>query len=158
MTPEQAQALRELLARQPVAALATLHDGEPAVSMVPCALLPDGRFVIHVSALASHTADMRAHPEVALLITAPLAAGESPLALPRLSVRGRAEVCPAGAPGHDDARAAYLARLPESAELFSFGDFSLFVISVLSARFVGGFAQARSLTAAGFADIVAGRA
>ena len=33
------------------------------------------------------------------------------------------------------------------------GDFSLFVISVLSARFVGGFAQARSLTAAGFADI-----
>jgi putative heme iron utilization protein len=158
MTPEQAQTLRELLARQPVAALATLHEGEPAVSMVPCALLPDGRFVIHVSALASHTADMRAHPEVALLITAPLAAGESPLALPRLSVRGRAEACPAGSPGHDDARAAYLARLPESAELFSFGDFSLFVISVLSARFVGGFAQARSLTAAGFADIVAGRA
>lgn len=158
MTSEQAQALRDLLARQPVAALATLHDGEPAVSMVPCALLPEGRFVIHVSALASHTADMRAHPEVALLITAPLAAGESPLALPRLSVRGRAEACPAGAPGHDDARTAYLARLPESAELFSFGDFSLFVISVLSARFVGGFAQARSLTAAGFADIVAGRA
>lgn len=158
MTPEQAQTLRELLARQPVAALATLHEGEPAVSMVPCALLPDGRFVIHVSALASHTADMRAHPEVALLITAPLAAGESPLALPRLSVRGQATPCPAGAPGHDDARAAYLARLPESAELFSFGDFSLFVISVLSARFVGGFAQARSLTAAGFADIVAGRA
>ncbi|WP_019915991.1 HugZ family protein [Methyloversatilis discipulorum] len=158
MTPEQAQALRDLLARQPVAALATLHEGEPAVSMVPCALLPDGRFVIHVSALASHTADMRDHPEVALLITAPLAAGESPLALPRLSVRGRAEVCPVGAPDHDVARAAYLARLPESEELFSFGDFSLFVISVLSARFVGGFAQARSLTAAGFADIVAGRA
>ncbi|MBL8466446.1 HugZ family protein [Methyloversatilis discipulorum] len=158
MTPEQAQALRDLLARQPVAALATLHDGEPAVSMVPWVLLPDGRFVIHVSALASHTADMRSNPEVALLITAPLAAGESPLALPRLSVRGRAEVCPVGSPGHDDARAAYLARLPESAELFSFGDFSLFVISVLSARFVGGFAQARSLTAAGFADIVAGRA
>lgn len=158
MTAEQAEALRQLLASQPVAALATLHDGEPAVSMVPWALRTDGCFVIHVSALASHTADMRAHPEVALLITAPLAAGESPLALPRLSVRGRAEPCAAGSPGHDDARAAYLARLPESAELFSFGDFSLFAISVLSARFVGGFAQARSLTAAGFADIVAGRA
>jgi putative heme iron utilization protein len=158
MTAEQAEALRQLLASQPVAALATLHDGEPAVSMVPWALRADGCFVIHVSALASHTADMRAHPEVALLITAPLAAGESPLALPRLSVRGRAEPCLAGAPGYDDARAAYLARLPESAELFSFGDFSLFAISVLSARFVGGFAQARSLTAAGFADIVAGRA
>lgn len=151
MTSEQAQALRDLLARQPVAALATLHEGEPAVSMVPCALLPDGRFVIHVSALASHTADLRAHPEVSLLIAAPLA-------LPRLSVRGRAELCPPGAPGYEAARAAYLARLPESEELFSFGDFSLFAISVLSARFVGGFAQARSLTAAGFADIVAGRA
>ena len=158
MTAEQAEALRHLLASQPAAALATLHDGEPAVSMVPWALRADGCFVIHVSALASHTADLRAHPEVALLITAPLAAGESPLALPRLSVRGRAEPCAAGAPGYDDARAAYLARLPESAELFSFGDFSLFAISVLSARFVGGFAQARSLTAAGFADIVAGRA
>lgn len=75
-----------------------------------------------------------------------------------LSGSGRAEPCAAGSPGHDDARAAYLARLPESAELFSFGDFSLFAISVLSAHFVGGFAQARSLTAAGFADIVAGRA
>lgn len=158
MTAEQVEALRQLLASQPVAALATLHDGEPAVSMVPWALRADGCFVIHVSALASHTADLRAHPEVALLITAPLAAGESPLALPRLSVRGRAEPCPTGAPGYDDARAAYLARLPESAELFSFGDFSLFAISVLSARFVGGFAQARSLTAVGFADIVAGRA
>ena len=81
MTAEQAEALRQLLASQPVAALATLHDGEPAVSMVPWALRADGRFVIHVSALASHTADLRAHPEVALLITAPLAAGESPLAL-----------------------------------------------------------------------------
>ena len=158
MTAEQAEALRQLLASQPVAALATLHNGEPAVSMVPWALRADGCFVIHVSALASHTADLRAHPEVALLITAPLAAGESPLALPRLSVRGRAEPCPPGAPGYEAARAAYLARLPESEELFSFGDFSLFVITVLSARFVGGFAQAYSLTAVGLADIVAGRA
>lgn len=158
MNTEQADALRQLLAVQPVAALATLHDGEPAVSMVPWALSEDARFVIHVSGLAAHTADMRAHSEVSLLVTAPLAHGDSPLALPRLSVRGRAEPCPPGAPGYEAARAAYLARLPESEELFSFGDFSLFAISVLSARFVGGFAQARSLTAAGFADIVAGRA
>jgi putative heme iron utilization protein len=158
MKTEQADTLRWLLAVQPVAALATLHDGEPAVSMVPWALSNDARFVIHVSELAAHTADMRARPEVSLLVTAPLANGDSPLALPRLSVRGRAEPCPPGAPGYEAARAAYLTRLPEGEELFSFGDFSLFLITVMSARFVGGFAQAHSLTAAGLADIIAGRA
>jgi predicted FMN-binding regulatory protein PaiB len=54
--------LRSLLTTQPVGALATLHRGEPALSMVPF-VLPAGaaHFVIHVSALATHTADMAAH-------------------------------------------------------------------------------------------------
>lgn len=153
MTPGQAHALRQLLAGQRVAALATLHDGEPAVSMVPWALRADGCFVLHVSALASHTADMQARPEVALLVTAPQRDGDSPLALPRLSVRGRAARCPPGSPAYAETRSTYLARLPESAELFSFGDFSLFVITVESARFVGGFAQALSLSGPRFVAV-----
>ena len=51
----QAQALRELLQQQEVAALGTLRNGEPFVSMVPYALLPDGSLVVHVSRLATHT-------------------------------------------------------------------------------------------------------
>ncbi len=63
----QAQtALRPLLHETKVAALATLHQGEPAVSMVPYALRPDGRFTIHVSRLATHTQDMLAHERVSL--------------------------------------------------------------------------------------------
>lgn len=65
-----------MLATRPVAALATLHRGEPAVSMVPF-VLPAGRtdLVIHVSALATHTRDMQAHPQVSLLVMAEADAG-----------------------------------------------------------------------------------
>ena len=70
MEPAQARALRQLIESQQVAALATLHRDEPALSMVPYALLPQGRgFVIHVSRLATHTADMLAQPAVAMLFT-----------------------------------------------------------------------------------------
>jgi hypothetical protein len=55
MNPAYAQPLRELLHTQQVAALGTLHEGQPYVSMVPFALLPGGSgFVIHVSQLATH--------------------------------------------------------------------------------------------------------
>lgn len=148
--------LSTLLATQPVAALATLHQGEPAVSMVPYALMPDGsgRVVIHVSRLATHTQDMLAQPAVSLLVTAALTPELSPLALPRASLRGTAKPCPPEAPEYAAARAAYLARLPDSETLFSFGDFSLFVIEVHAVRFVAGFGRAHSFTASQFAALI----
>lgn len=150
-------ALRSLLLNQPVAALSTLHEGEPAGSMVPFALLPDGRgFIIHVSRLAAHTQDMLAHPAVSLLVMASPDAATSPLALPRVSVQGRARPCPPTDAGYEEARAVYLAKLPQSAELFSFADFSLFVIEVRSVRHVAGFGRARTLTAEQFAALFAG--
>jgi putative heme iron utilization protein len=82
MNPELIGGLRAIFANQSVAALGTLHEGEPFVSMVPFALLPDGLgFVIHVSALAGHTKDMLAHPQVSLLVMAP----PRPMFLPRRS-------------------------------------------------------------------------
>ena len=56
--------------------------------------------------------------------------------------------------GYAEAREAYLERFPRSAELFSFGDFGLVLVSVRAARLVGGFAQAHSLTAEAFARAV----
>lgn len=148
MDAEQARALRALLTQAPVAALATLHQGEPALSMVPYALLPGAsHLVIHVSALANHTRDMREHPEVALLVTASPATADSALALPRASLRGRALPCPADAPEHEPARAAYLAKLPQAEALFAFADFSLFLIEPRALRYVAGFGQAMSLNA-----------
>jgi hypothetical protein len=40
-----------------------------------------------------------------------------------------------------------LAKIPEAEELFSFSDFSLFVINPTSVRYVAGFGRAMSLTA-----------
>ena len=65
MDATESAALMNLLRTQPVASLATLHRGAPAVSMVPFALLPDGTgFVIHVSQLATHTQDMLHNPDL----------------------------------------------------------------------------------------------
>lgn len=123
--------------------------------MVPFALLPAGRgAVIHVSSLSTHTADMLAHPAVSMLITAPPGSADTPQALPRISLQGAARQCAAGTEEHAAARAVYLARFPHTAEMFSFMDFSLFVIEVRSLRYVGGFGNALSLTAAQFQTIM----
>lgn len=72
MNPASAQTLRQLLRTQEVAALGTLHEGRPYVSMVPFATLSGGTgFVVHVSQLAAHTKDMLRSPPVSLLVVAP---------------------------------------------------------------------------------------
>jgi len=155
MDATESAALLNLLRTQPVASLATLHRGAPAVSMVPFALLPDGTgFVIHVSQLATHTQDMLRNPAVALLVTAPLTAADSPLALPRASVQGQALPCPPDSPGYTQARQAYLAKLPDAEPLFSFGDFSLFVIEPESLRWVAGFGRAMSVVGDGLRAVL----
>ena len=149
MQAEQAAALRSLIGSQPIAALATLHRGKPAVSMMPFALLPGGEgFVVHVSRLATHTADMLACPDVALLIVAGGAAVSSPREWPRVSIQGQAHRLAPESPAYAAARQRYLARFAGSAEIFAFADFSLFAIAPQSARFVGGFANATSILAA----------
>ena len=153
MNPNQATALRELVHSQPIAALGTLHEGRPFVSMVPFALLPDATgWVIHVSHLASHTKDMLSHPDVSMLVVAPLAPGASALSLPRLTVQGTAQACDESSPVYATARAAYVERLPDSAEMFEFADFQLFVVRPSVARFVGGFARASTVAAGALAQ------
>lgn len=123
--------------------------------MVPYALLPRGRgFVIHVSRLAAHTGDMLANPAVALLVMASPGSAASPQELQRASIQGTAAPCAAGSPGHSEAQAVYLARFPESAETFSFADFSLHVITVRSVRFIGGFGKAASIRSEEFSAVM----
>ena len=154
MESSQAAALKKLLESQQVASLGTLHKDVPAVSMVPFALLPQGQgLVIHVSQLATHTKDMLANPAVSVLVIAPPGT-TPPHELPRVSIQGSAEQCLSHAPAHSEAKQAYLSRFPQSEEMFAFADFSLFVISVRSVRFVGGFAQATSMNAENYAAIM----
>lgn len=146
MQAELAQVLASLLQGPPVAALATLHMGEPATSMVPYALMPGtGDIIIHISRLAAHTQDLQAHASASLLVMAPPGASDTPLALPRVSLQGDAHACVAADAEHASARAAYLARLPEAEELFSFGDFSLWLLRPRYLRLVAGFGRAHTI-------------
>ena len=138
--------LRALLHAQTIAALGTLHRGEPYVSMVPFALDDEGpHFLIHVSALAPHTKDMLESPRVSLLIVAPEAAGVAPQARARVTVQGDAEQVADDASSYARAKATYLARFPQAADIFELPDFSIFRIRAVSIRVIGGFAQAASL-------------
>src|SRR3546814_10347616 len=84
--------LRKLLGQQRTAALGTIGDnGAPFVSRVPFAAEPvSGDLVIHVSAMAAHTGNMQARPDVSLLVAQSEAPGEPVHALPRVTLTGRA--------------------------------------------------------------------
>jgi putative heme iron utilization protein len=144
--PEAARSLRTLLETQPVAALGTLHRGSPAVSMVPF-VLPAGetRLFIHVSALATHTADMQKHPRVGVLVMGEPGAAVSLQALPRVSLQADARTLARVEADYVAARAAYLDRFPDAAKTFELGDFSIVALQPVSARLVAGFGRAYSL-------------
>jgi heme iron utilization protein len=152
---ERARALQELLRTQEVAALGTLHQGEPFVSMAPYGLLPGGALVIHVSRLATHTRDMEQHAGVSVMVLGERGPETSAQAVPRVTLQGEARVLPREDLGYEAAKQAYLARFPIAEEMFGFGDFSLYRIVPRSVRFVGGFAQAWSITGEDYARVMA---
>ncbi|MFN8059228.1 MAG: pyridoxamine 5'-phosphate oxidase family protein [Vicinamibacterales bacterium] len=138
--------LRALLMSRSVAALGTLHDGAPWVSMVPFALLPDpGLIVVLVSGLASHTKHMREDGHVSLLVTESEDGGKSAQALSRVTVQGRATEVGDDEALQTGARAAYLAKFPHATVMLDLPDFTFFVIAPTALRLVGGFARAVSL-------------
>jgi len=154
---ETAAQLKQLLRERSVAALGTLHAGEPYVSMVPYAIAHDASgLLIHVSGLASHTRDMRADSRVSLLVVQEEGGETSALALPRVSIQGTAIEVASDSPDLPGFRAAYLERFPEASQMFGFADFSLFKIQPESVRFVAGFAQAHTFSAESFSRLLAG--
>jgi len=151
MNADVRQGLIELLRTQGTAALATLHKGEPAISMVPVAL-DDVGLLIHVSQLAPHTRDLREHPRASLLLMG--AQGELPQARPRVSITGEAAFIDKDTTAYEVARARYLARFPRSEMTFGLADFSLVRIAPHSARYVAGFAQAHAIAGLALAALL----
>jgi heme iron utilization protein len=146
MDPDASALLRHLLHERPIAALATLHRGEPATSMVPFVLSPsEMQLLIHVSALATHTRDMLEHPRVSVLVTAEVDGAVSPQALPRASFVADAVPLEFDGSAYLDARERYLARFPDAVQTFALGDFSMFALRLQSARLVAGFGRAYGL-------------
>ena len=146
MNRELTVVLQQLIQNRKTAALGTLHQGVPFVSMVPYAMARDGSFVLHVSRLAAHTRDMLDNPNVSLLITESEASGKMPQALARVTVQGRAEMLDRNSEKNTEAREVYLSRFPDAAPLFEFSDFNIFILEPVSARVVAGFGQAITIT------------
>jgi heme oxygenase (biliverdin-IX-beta and delta-forming) len=132
---EQAAAARRLMRAGGHAALATLHDGRPYVSLVAVACDIDASPLLLLSELAQHTLNLMADPAAALLFD-DTAGQVDPLAGPRLSVIGRVGRC-------DDPRAAarFAARHPASAAYAGFADFHLYRVAIERGHLVAGFGR-----------------
>jgi putative heme iron utilization protein len=156
MQAEDRAALKALVEGRRQAALGTLDGGAPFVSMVLYALeriagQPPAA-LIHVSRLSAHTRHLLADPRASLLVALPDVGEGDPQALARVTLQCLARPLSADTTDYEQARAAYLARLPQQEYLFGFPDFTLFRLEPLEARYVGGFARALSLTAAQLAE------
>lgn len=137
-------------------ALGTLdrNTGHPVTTLTNVATDVDGAPIILVSALSSHTANLKADPRASILL-AETGKGD-PLAHARLTVLGEMHrVAP------DDAlyprvRARFLNRHPKSALYVDFPDFSFQRLTVVSAHLNGGFARAADLKGADILTDLAG--
>ena len=146
MDEQSEQTLARLIRGTRIAALGTLHDGEPNLAMVAYSFADDfSAFYIHVSRLGKHTTDMENDPRVSLLITEPDDHRPDPQTLARVSIRGMAEILPKTDPGYAQVKQNYLERFPEAEQLFSLGDFNFWKITPKSGRFVAGFGRAFNL-------------
>src|SRR5512143_716024 len=89
------QSLARLIRDTRIAALGTIHDGEPNLAMVAVAHESDfSAFYIHVSKLGKHTTDMEKDPHVSLLITEADDHRPDPQTLARVSLQAMATVLP----------------------------------------------------------------
>ena len=153
MNPEHRQTLAALVRGERTAALATLHGGEAAVSMVLFAASPDLTwFYIYTSLLASHTRDFLKHPRITLMISQTDPGTGDPQSLPRVAIHGSIERVQSDHPDFESGKEIYLGKYPDSAGLFKFKDFGLYRFQPGRARFVAGFAQALNLSLGDFLE------
>ena len=133
--------------RLPTAALGTLIQGAPYVSLVLTALDEQGAPLLLMSDLSQHSQNIAADPRVSLLFdgTAGLA---DRLTGERVSLIGAARI-------DDDAglRALYVQAHPSAALYAGFGDFHLYRVTVERAHLVAGFGRIHWIEAA---DLAAG--
>jgi putative heme iron utilization protein len=135
-----------ILTHMRIAALGTIRDEAPRVSMVTFVPAHDfSAFYVHTSRLAQHTMDMQKNKHVSLLIAEADDGRADPQTLARLSIRGSAEFMENGEPGYTPVKTMYIERFPASEPLFKFSDFGLWRIKPKGARFVAGLSKSFNL-------------
>jgi heme oxygenase (biliverdin-IX-beta and delta-forming) len=153
MDTEPRQIIARLLHGQRIAALGTLRDGAPFVSMVLFAPSPDfSSFFIHISRLALHTRDILQDQRVSLMLAETDSGAGDPQLLARVSIQGTAVEVPATDTDYAGCKSIYLTKYPHAAFNFQLGDFNLFRIRVSTARLVAGFGKIFDLTTEDFRE------
>jgi len=123
------------------AALGTIDpiDGSPFVSRVSLATAMDGAPVFLMSRLSGHFTNLESDPRCSLLV------GESgkgdPLAHPRITLIGTAEIVPPGRE-RDHLRRRYLSRHPKASLYADFPDFAFWKFKTVRSSLNGGFGKA----------------
>ena len=144
-TPEVVAEIRALIAGARHGALATLApaDGWPQATRVGLASF-EGAPLILISALAVHTAALRADPRCALLI-GEVGKGD-PLAHRRASLTCRAVEIARADPRTPAARAAYLAAQPKAQLYVDLPDFTFMSLEIVRISYNAGFGKAFALS------------
>jgi putative heme iron utilization protein len=148
MDADASALLARLIRGVRVAALGTLRQGAPIVSMV--AFLPEADFgavSLRVSRLAWHTQDMLADPRVSLSIAEQDDARADPQTLARVALRGEALALAGEGEEFERLKAAWLERFPASAVTFALADFGFWRVVPRDARFVAGLGRTYNLSA-----------
>jgi len=147
MDAQSEKLLVHIISNTRIAALGTIRDEAPRVSMVAFVAAADfSAFYVHVSRLAQHTVDMQKNKQVSLLIAEVDDGRADPQTLARISIRASAIFMENGEPGYAPIKTQYIERFPESEPLFKLADFGLWRIKPKGARFVAGFAKAYNLS------------
>jgi putative heme iron utilization protein len=145
--------LRELLQQERHGVLATLsarHGGWPFASATAYAIGASGEPLLLLSELAEHTRNVRADPRASLLVQ-DSAAADDPQAGARVTLLGTLELDDA-----EDARPIYVARHPKAEAYLQLGDFLIWRLNVIEARYVGGFGDMGWLTGERLQHLLAG--
>lgn len=142
--PDPADEARKLLRSVDAGVLATQSvalPGYPFGSVTPFVLGPDGRVAIFISAIAQHTANIRADSKVSLTVRQERApeggAVADAQAVGRVTVVGDAHRVP-----DDEAEETaerYFLFFPDSRGHFRVHDFAFYAIEPVRVRYIGGF-------------------
>jgi len=121
------------------------RSGYPYGSLTPYALSARGAPIVLISTLAAHTKNLLADARACLFVGERTTSGKpgdgpaNPQAAGRVSLLGRAARVPPD--GEADARARYLARIPDAESYFQTHDFQLWEMTIEEARLIAGFGK-----------------